>query len=229
MQRIYLAVGALALVAVLAIAGCGGGGGSASSASSGGETSTTTAESSGGAAAESGGGPTTESSGGTTTTGGATTESSGTTTTSGATTSSTPEVEAEAAADAGGAAAAATKPAVVKVTSTDLGKVIVDAEGMTMYDFHKDKGTTSACYGACAEAWPPLLTKGKPTVSGGAEASLIGITKRKDGTEQVTYNGHPLYGFVEDQKPGETNGNDVDAFGAQWYALMPNGEEPEDS
>jgi predicted lipoprotein with Yx(FWY)xxD motif len=63
----------------------------------------------------------------------------------------------------------------------------------------------------------------------GAESSLLGTTKRKDGTEQVTYDGHPLYGFVEDQKPGETNGNDVDAFGAEWYALMPNGEEPEDS
>lgn len=120
--------------------------------------------------------------------------------------------------------------AVVKVTNTpDLGKVIVDAEGMTMYDFHKDKGTTSSCYGACAEAWPPLLTEGAPKASGGAEASLLGVTKRKDGTEQVTYNGHPLYGFVEDRKPGETNGNDVDGFGAEWYALMPNGEEPADS
>lgn len=205
MRRIYLAVGALALVAVLAIAGCGGGGSSSSSSSSGGETTGTTAES--------GGTTTTESGGGTTTT------------------ESTPEVEEEAAAAAGeGAAAGATKPAVIKVMITaDLGKVIVDAEGMTMYDFHKDKGTTSACYGACAGAWPPLLTKGKPTVSGGAEASLIGVTKRKDGTEQVTYNGHPLYGFVEDKKPGEANGNDVKAFGASWYALMPNGEEPPES
>jgi predicted lipoprotein with Yx(FWY)xxD motif len=209
-----LAVGALALVAVLAIAGCGGGGSSSSSGSSGGETT------------ESGGTSTAGESGGTTTT-----ESGGGTTTGGATTAATPEIEEEAAttATAGGGAAAATKPAVIKVTNTtDLGKVIVNAEGMTMYDFHKDKGTTSACYGACAEAWPPLLTKGMPTASGGAEASLLGVTKRKDGTEQVTYNGHPLYGFVEDKKPGEANGNDVDAFGAQWYALMPNGEEPAD-
>jgi predicted lipoprotein with Yx(FWY)xxD motif len=191
-RRTYFAVGALALIAVLAIAGCGGGGGS-SSASSGG------------------------------------TEEKAASTTGDMTTSSTPEIEEEAAAT-GGAATAATGPAVVKVMNTpDLGKVIVDAEGMTMYDFHKDKGTTSACYGACAQAWPPLLTKGMPKAMGGAEASLLGVTKRKDGTEQVTYNGHPLYGFVEDQKPGETNGNDVDGFGAQWYALMPNGEEPEDS
>jgi predicted lipoprotein with Yx(FWY)xxD motif len=200
-----LAVGALALVAVLAIAGCGGGGSSSSSSS--------------------GGGGTTES-GGTSTAA----ESGGGTTTGGATTAATPEIEEEAATTAtAGGGAAATKPAVVKVTNTaDLGKVIVNAEGMTMYDFHQDKGTTSACYGACAEAWPPLLTKGMPTASGGAEASLLGVTKRKDGTEQVTYNGHPLYGFVEDKKPGEANGNDVDAFGAEWYALMPNGEEPAD-
>jgi predicted lipoprotein with Yx(FWY)xxD motif len=122
------------------------------------------------------------------------------------------------------------KPAVVKVTDTpDLGGVIVDSKGMTLYDFHKDKGTTSACYGACAAAWPPLLTSGAPTAAGGAKQSLLGTTKRKDGTLQVTYNGHPLYGFVEDRKPGETNGNDVDGFGAEWYALMANGEEPEDS
>ena len=212
MRRTYFAVGALALIALLAIAGCGGGGSSTSpSTSGGGETTATTTES--------GGTTTTESGGGTTT-------------------SSTPEIEEEAAATksyggGGGetsSATAATKPAVVKVMNTpDLGKVIVDAEGMTMYDFHKDKGTTSACYGACAEAWPPLLTKGMPTTTGGAEASLIGVTKRKDGTEQVTYDGHPIYGFFEDKKPGETNGNDVDAFGGEWYALMPNGEEPEDS
>jgi predicted lipoprotein with Yx(FWY)xxD motif len=206
-RRTYFAVGAPALIALLAIAGCGGGGSSTSPTTSGGGETT---------------GTTTTETGGTTTT-----ESGGTTT------SSTPEIEEEAAATAsegGGAAAGATKPAVVKVMDTPkLGKVIVDAEGMTMYDFHKDKGTTSSCYGACASAWPPLLTKGMPTASGGAEASLIGVTKRKDGTEQVTYDGHPLYGFIEDQKPGETNGNDVDGFGAQWYALMPNGEEPEDS
>jgi predicted lipoprotein with Yx(FWY)xxD motif len=119
--------------------------------------------------------------------------------------------------------------AVVKVMNTpDLGKVIVDSKGMTLYDFHKDKGTTSACYGECAVAWPPLLTSGEPKAMGGAQQSLLGTTKRKDGTVQVTYNGHPIYGFVEDKKPGETNGNDFEGFGAEWYALLPNGEEPED-
>jgi predicted lipoprotein with Yx(FWY)xxD motif len=109
-----------------------------------------------------------------------------------------------------------------------LGLVLVDSNGMTLYDFHKDKGTTSSCYGPCAEGWPPMLTEGEPTVGNGASASKLGTTERKDGTMQVTYAGHPLYTFVEDQKPGEANGNDVSAFGAQWYALKGNGEEAGD-
>ena len=110
----------------------------------------------------------------------------------------------------------------------DLGQVIVESEGMTLYDFHKDKGTMSSCYGKCEEFWPPLNTSGEPTAKGGAQASMLGTTERKDGTMQVTYNGHPLYTFAEDKKAGEANGNDFKAFGAQWYALMPNGEEPPD-
>ncbi len=109
-----------------------------------------------------------------------------------------------------------------------LGMVLVDSKGFVLYDFHKDKGTTSACYGACEQGWPPLLTEGEPKASNGANASLLGTTERKDGTTQVTYNGHPLYTFAGDQKPGEANGNDVSAFGAEWYALKGNGEEPED-
>jgi predicted lipoprotein with Yx(FWY)xxD motif len=137
-----------------------------------------------------------------------------------------------------GETAAATKPAssqsgsdtgtiLTASTAGDLGKVIVDSEGMTLYDFHKDKGGKSACYGACAKGWPPLLTEGKPQAGEGAMASKLGMVKRTDGTTQVTYAGHPLYTFVEDKKPGEANGNDVSAFGAQWYALLPSGGEAE--
>jgi predicted lipoprotein with Yx(FWY)xxD motif len=107
----------------------------------------------------------------------------------------------------------------------DLGQVIVDSEGMTLYDFHKDQGTTSSCYGSCEKAWPPATTSGEPTAKGGAKASMLGTTERKDGTMQVTYNGHPLYTFIEDKKPGDVNGNDAKAFGAQWYAVFPNGED----
>ena len=108
-----------------------------------------------------------------------------------------------------------------------LGKLIVDSEGFTLYDFDKDKGTTSACYGACAEFWPPLTTSGAPEAEG-VSAGMLGTTMRKDGTEQVTFAGHPLYRFSEDEKPGEANGNDLDVFGGTWYALQPNGKEPEE-
>ncbi|HUB98958.1 MAG TPA: hypothetical protein VMS11_03950 [Solirubrobacterales bacterium] len=108
-----------------------------------------------------------------------------------------------------------------------LGMVLVDSKGFVLYDFHKDKGTTSSCYGACAEGWPPLLSEGEPKPSNGANAAMLGTTERKDGTMQVTYNGHPLYTFAGDQKPGEANGNDISAFGGEWYALKGNGEEPE--
>jgi predicted lipoprotein with Yx(FWY)xxD motif len=107
-----------------------------------------------------------------------------------------------------------------------LGMILVDSKGFTLYDFHKDKGTTSSCNGACAQSWPPLTTEGAPSAGNGAEASMLGTTMRSDGTEQVTYAGYPLYTFVGDKKPGEANGNDIDAFGAEWYALTASGEEP---
>ena len=109
-----------------------------------------------------------------------------------------------------------------------VGAVLVDAKGFTVYDFHKDKGTTSSCYGACAGVWPPVLTEGAPTGGEGASASKLGTTKRKDGSLQVTYAGHPLYTYTADTKPGEANGQDIDSYGAEWYALQGNGEEAED-
>jgi predicted lipoprotein with Yx(FWY)xxD motif len=108
------------------------------------------------------------------------------------------------------------------------GPVLVDAEGFTVYDFHKDKGTTSSCYGACAKVWLPLLTEGAPTAGEGAMSSELGTTKRSDGSVQATYAGHPLYTYVADKKPGEDNGTDFSSFGAQWYALHADGEEAGD-
>ncbi len=119
--------------------------------------------------------------------------------------------------------------AVVTVASNPkLGAIVVDSRGFTLYDFHKDKGTTSSCYGGCAGVWPPLTTAGAPQAKGGAVASKLGTTEREDGTVQVTYGGHPLYTYTADAKPGEAKGNDIDSFGAEWYVLQPNGQEPED-
>jgi predicted lipoprotein with Yx(FWY)xxD motif len=116
-------------------------------------------------------------------------------------------------------------PATVGVASTGLGKILVDSQGRTLYLFKKDSGTTSACTGACASAWPPVRPNGKPTVGGGANAALVGTAARSDGAAQVTYNGHPLYLFVMDQKPGDTKGQGVTAFGASWFALSAAGNQ----
>jgi predicted lipoprotein with Yx(FWY)xxD motif len=101
--------------------------------------------------------------------------------------------------------------------------VLVDAEGFTVYRFASDKGSTPSCYGACAEAWPPVIASGKPVGGESTMSAELGTTKRKDGKVQVTYAGHPLYTFAEDHNPGETNGNGVTAFGGEWNALDESG------
>jgi predicted lipoprotein with Yx(FWY)xxD motif len=113
--------------------------------------------------------------------------------------------------------------ATIGMASTGLGNVLVDSQGRTIYLFQKDSGTKSACSGACAAAWPPVRTSGKPTVGSGLTASKVGTTPRSDGNPQVTYNGHPLYLFQNDQSAGTTNGQGVNAFGAAWYVMSPAG------
>jgi predicted lipoprotein with Yx(FWY)xxD motif len=145
-----------------------------------------------------------------------------------------------AAADTGGAATSvAGTHATASATATasaagarvsigkagGVGKVLVDGRGMTLYLFEKDtKGSgKSTCGSACAKAWPPLTTNGKPVAAGGVTASKLGTIKRPDGTTQVTYNGWPLYGFVEDHKAGEANGTGITAFGGTWFPLHSSG------
>jgi predicted lipoprotein with Yx(FWY)xxD motif len=118
--------------------------------------------------------------------------------------------------------AAASKSATVSVRTTKLGRVLVNAQGRTLYLFMKDKNGKSACAGACATGWPPLLTSGKPKAGAGVESKLLGTTVRKSG-RQVTYDGHPLYTYAGDSKAGQTNGEGSNAFGAAWYVLAPNG------
>lgn len=122
------------------------------------------------------------------------------------------------AGNAGGAAQ-------VNLAKTNLGTILVDSKGITLYDFVKDKGTASVCYGACAALWPPLLTQHKPVAGPGVKASLLGTTKRKDGKLEVTYGGHPLYYFVTDRKPGQTTGQGVNQFGGPWWVITSAGRE----
>jgi predicted lipoprotein with Yx(FWY)xxD motif len=102
-----------------------------------------------------------------------------------------------------------------------LGTVLADAEGMTVYLYTPDKGTTSTCYGGCESAWPPVVAEGKPSAGEGAMSTALGTTKRKDGTMQVTYNGHPLYTFTGDTAPGEAVGQENDGT---WFVLDESGE-----
>jgi predicted lipoprotein with Yx(FWY)xxD motif len=115
--------------------------------------------------------------------------------------------------------------ATVGVTNSNLGSILVDSTGRTLYLFKADSGTQSACSGACAVAWPPLLATAKPTAGTGLTASELGTITRSGGKQQGTYNGHPLYLFIKDQNPGQTTGQGVTAFGAAWFALTPTGNQ----
>jgi predicted lipoprotein with Yx(FWY)xxD motif len=119
---------------------------------------------------------------------------------------------------------AAGSAATLKTRHGKLGTFLVDGKGRTLYLFQKDKTKQSRCSGACATAWPPLLTTGRPKASGSVRKALLGTSRRSDGTTQVTYNGHPLYRFIQDTEAGDTNGQGVDAFGARWYAVSASGK-----
>jgi predicted lipoprotein with Yx(FWY)xxD motif len=125
----------------------------------------------------------------------------------------------------GSSAPPKTASATVGVASENLGKILVSSQGRTLYLFQRDAGTKSTCTGACAVDWPPLRATGKPTVAGGADASIVATSARSDGKPQVTYKGHPLYLFSGDQKRADTNGQGVNAFGGLWYALSSSGTE----
>jgi len=109
-------------------------------------------------------------------------------------------------------------------SASGLGLVLADSEGHTLYAFSKDSPKASACEGACAKAWPPLLVeKGEPEPSNGASAARLGTITRADGSRQVTYAGHPLYSYSGDKQPGAATGNGSTAFGGTWTPLKGSG------
>jgi predicted lipoprotein with Yx(FWY)xxD motif len=113
----------------------------------------------------------------------------------------------------------------VQVRRTGLGQILVDSRGRSLYLFKKDAGGKSRCSGSCAANWPPLLATGRPVAGSGIKASKLGTTRRSDGKTQVVYNGHPLYRFIGDAKPGSTNGQALNAFGARWFVVSPVGNQ----
>jgi predicted lipoprotein with Yx(FWY)xxD motif len=125
---------------------------------------------------------------------------------------------------AGSAAKGATQTnGTVSLRSTKLGKVVVNSHGRTLYLFTKDKSSHSTCVGQCEAFWPPLVAKSKPTAGTGVNASLLSSTRQSDGTMQVTYNKHPLYLFVKDTAAGQVHGENLNAYGGEWYVVSAKG------
>jgi predicted lipoprotein with Yx(FWY)xxD motif len=111
----------------------------------------------------------------------------------------------------------------LKVVSSQFGPIAADRRGQAFYLFAKEKSKTSQCYGACAEAWPPVLTKGRPRAGKGGRGALLGTTRRRDGKVQLTYAGHPMYYFSTDS-PGQIKCHNVSEFGGLWLVVKPNGK-----
>src|ERR671936_146834 len=109
------------------------------------------------------------------------------------------------------------------VKSSRFGRVLFDARGRVLYGFTRDTKRRSACYGACAKAWPVYFAKGGLTAGRGVKRSLLGTTKRRDGRRQVTYAGRPLYFYVGDRRPGQILCQNVSEFGGKWLVVRPSG------
>ncbi len=122
--------------------------------------------------------------------------------------------------------AAATATAITTKSNPVLGTTILAAgpKKLTVYMFAADHGGTSACYGACAGAWPPVTTTGAPKAEGGASAAKLGTITRSEGTKQVTYGGHPLYYYSPDTTETDISGQGINSFGALWWVLSPAGK-----
>jgi predicted lipoprotein with Yx(FWY)xxD motif len=115
----------------------------------------------------------------------------------------------------------------VGTTTGMLGTFLVGPDGKTVYLFEADTSARSTCSAACAQAWPPLTTKGPPVAGKGVTQSLLSTSQRSDGTTQVVYHGHPLYYFTGDGQPGDTKGEGLTAFGAGWDVVSPAGNKIE--
>jgi len=124
----------------------------------------------------------------------------------------------------GGTSASTSSGPALRLAGLKPGKALVDAQGRTLYLFEADKRDMSTCNGACASLWPPATVTGAAATGGaGLKADEIGTTRRSDGGRQLTYNGHPLYRYVADRKPGDTKGQALNQFGAEWYVLSAGG------
>jgi len=111
---------------------------------------------------------------------------------------------------------------VVITANSKYGPMLYDASGQPIYLFDKERSSTPQCYGACAEAWPPVFTKGLPRARKSTRESLLGTTRRQDGRLQVTYAGHPLYFYAHEGKY-QVLCHDVTEYGGTWLVVRPDG------
>jgi predicted lipoprotein with Yx(FWY)xxD motif len=112
---------------------------------------------------------------------------------------------------------------IVQAHTSSLGRLLTDGNGRTLYLFEADKPNVSKLSGAGLSIWPPFAATGKPQAKSGALAAKIATITGVDGKPQVTYDRHPLYYYVGDTKPGQTSGQALNQFGAEWYVLAPSG------
>ncbi|MDX6652652.1 MAG: hypothetical protein QOJ38_1433 [Solirubrobacterales bacterium] len=110
----------------------------------------------------------------------------------------------------------------VKIGPTNLGRILVDRVNKPLYLFTRDGKGPSRCYGECALAWPPLLTRRPPRAVAGAKSALLGTSRRSDGALQVTYDGQPVY-YYRGDPPGIVRCQGVAEFGGTWYVVKASG------
>jgi predicted lipoprotein with Yx(FWY)xxD motif len=104
---------------------------------------------------------------------------------------------------------------------TNNGSILTDDRGMTLYRYTPDQGGgASTCYDGCAVAWPPVIVDSVPSVADATLAANLGVSARTDGTQQLTYQGNPLYYYVGDSQPGQTTGDGSDGV---WFVIQTNG------
>jgi predicted lipoprotein with Yx(FWY)xxD motif len=111
----------------------------------------------------------------------------------------------------------------VRIAGSEFGKMVWGPGRQAIYAFENDGRNRSRCYGKCAKAWPPVLTKGKPRAGRGIRKALLGRTRRRGGKRQVTYAGRPLYYYAH-EGPGDVFCHNVDLNGGLWWVIGPSGK-----
>jgi predicted lipoprotein with Yx(FWY)xxD motif len=111
----------------------------------------------------------------------------------------------------------------LRIRKSQFGRILVDGKGRALYLFTREGSPRSRCYGQCAVAWPPFYARGRLRTGSGLDQDKLGSSRRRDGRRIVTYNGHPLYYYVTDTRPGQVTCHDVVEFGGTWLVVNPDG------